>query len=147
MPRFYPRHCRTVRAECALTTDETSGGGTTQRQWKWKWKSKLQWLIINTDINIRSYMKNTLRNIFAPILNLFEKGETQYIYKASYRTILKLLGLLFLFLSCVSLLASLKASQLGGMLPFLVFLVIGIVCEIVAFLGSDRAVANIWRNR
>lgn len=92
-------------------------------------------------------MKDTLKKICSPILQPFESGETEYIYQESHRSILKFLGLLFLFLACVSLYAAVKASALGGALPAVIFLVIGLVCEIVAFLGSDRAVANIWKRR
>lgn len=92
-------------------------------------------------------MKDTLRKVFSPLLKPFESGETDYIYRESHRSILKFVGLLFLFLAFVSLYAAVKASALGGAIPATVFLVIGLVCEIVAFLGSDRAVANIWKRR
>lgn len=92
-------------------------------------------------------MKEKLRRIFSPILNLFESGETEYVYRESHRSILKILGFLFLTLSFGSTYASIAASKAGGLFPAIVFLLLGLVCEIVAFLGSDRAVSNIWRNR
>lgn len=91
-------------------------------------------------------MKETMRRIFSPILNQFESGESEYIYQKSHRSILKILGLLFIILSFGSIYAAVKASALGGALPAIVFLLLGLVCEIVAFLGSDRAVANIWKS-
>ncbi len=91
-------------------------------------------------------MKDKMRRIFLPILNLFESGETESVYRESHRVILKILGLLFLILSSGSAYASIKASQAGGALPVIVFLLLGLVCEIVAFLGNDRAVANIWKS-
>ncbi len=92
-------------------------------------------------------MKAHLRTIFSPILNLFETGEGEYRYKSSYRTILIVVGALFMLLSLVSLTAAFYTAQLGAWLPFIVFFSAGAVCEIVGFLGSDRAVAKIWGNR
>ncbi len=90
-------------------------------------------------------MKESLQKIFAPVLNLFESGEGQYIYKPSHRTVLIVLGFLFIVLASGSLYASFIASEWGGIVPILVFLLIGIVSEIVGWLGSDRAVATIWK--
>jgi len=92
-------------------------------------------------------MKEKMRKIFSPILNHFESGEAKYPYRESHRTILKILGFLFIVLSTGSFIASIMASKLAGIIPVIVFLLLGLVCEIVAFLGSDRAVANIWKNR
>ena len=92
-------------------------------------------------------MKAHLKKIFSPVLNLFEAGDGEYKYKGSYRTILIAVGVLFLLLSLVSLVAAFYTAQVGAWLPFIVFLVAGSVCEIVGFLGSDRAVAKIRGNR
>jgi hypothetical protein len=92
-------------------------------------------------------MKTHLRTLFSPILRLFESGEGEYRYKPSYRTILIAVGGLFLVLSLVSLAAAAYSNQAGAWLPFVVFFAAGAVCEIVGFLGSDRAVAKIWGNR
>ena len=92
-------------------------------------------------------MKEQLRKLFSPLLDLFESGDGEYRYKASNRKILIAVGVLFLLLSLVSLVAAIHAMQPGAWLPFAVFFVVGAVCEIVGFLGSDRAVAKIWGNR
>jgi hypothetical protein len=92
-------------------------------------------------------MKAHLKKIFSPVLNIFESGDGDYKYKGSYRTILIAAGALFLLLSLVSLTAAFYAAQPGAWLPFIVFFFAGAVCEIVGFLGSDRAVAKIWGNR
>lgn len=92
-------------------------------------------------------MKTHLKKFFSPILDMFEAGDGEYKYKASYRTILIAVGALFLLLSLVSLAAALYTAQPGAWLPFIVFFAVGSVCEIVGFLGSDRAVAKIWGNR
>jgi len=92
-------------------------------------------------------MKDQLKNVFSPILKLFESVDGEYRYKKSHRTVLIAVGALFLLLSLVSLAAALNTAQLGAWIPFIVFFVVGSVCEIVAFLGSDRAVARIWGNK
>lgn len=92
-------------------------------------------------------MKDTLRKVFSPIINIFETGDTDYNYKRSHRTILIAVGILFLLLSLVSLTAAIYTAQAGAWLPFLVFFCAGSVCEIVGFFGSDRAVAKIWGNK
>ena len=92
-------------------------------------------------------MKSGLRKIFSPILSLFEGQAGDYVYKPSHRLILKVVGSLFLFLSIASLVASISFAQLGALLPVLVFFSVGLVCMVVGFLGTDRAVAKLWNNR
>jgi hypothetical protein len=92
-------------------------------------------------------MKTLMKNILSPILSKFESGEEEYAYRKSHRTILIVAGFLFLFLSFGSLYATIAAQAWGGLLPFIVFFVIGVVCESVGFLGSDRAVAKIWKTK
>jgi len=92
-------------------------------------------------------MKASMQKIFSPVLNLFESGEGEYVYKPSHRTVLIVMGLLFIVLASGSLYASVTASAWGGIVPIVVFLLIGIVCEIVGWLGSDRAVATIWKSK
>lgn len=92
-------------------------------------------------------MKTKMRNFFSPILDMFESGEGEYIYKPSQRKILLAVGVLFIFLACISFYFVIGAAQFGGLIPGLVFLTVGVVCEIVGLLGSDRAVARIWKNR
>ena len=89
-------------------------------------------------------MKQVSRKIFSPVLKVFESGEGAYSYKKSSRTILLVVGCLFLFLSVASALAGISSSQLGALIPAFVFLVVGSTCLIVGALGSDRAVSKIW---
>ena len=92
-------------------------------------------------------MKDFFTRLFAPILNYFETGSENYTYQASHRNILIVVGLLFLLLSGGSLYVSLQSGEAGGVIPVLGFFLVGAVCEIVGLLGSDKAIAKIWKNR
>lgn len=92
-------------------------------------------------------MKSALRKLFKPVLSMFEGQEGAFEYKPSHRLILKVVGSLFFFLSFISLLAIIESGLYGGLLPVVVFFVIGTVCMVVGFLGTDRAVAKIWNSR
>jgi len=88
-----------------------------------------------------------MRKLFAPVLNMFESGEGEYVYRSSHRKILMVLGGLCFLLASVSLLLTISTAELGGILPSVFFLITGVVCEIVALLGTDRAVARIWSRK
>ncbi|PHS72026.1 MAG: hypothetical protein COB22_06325 [Cycloclasticus sp.] len=92
-------------------------------------------------------MKTLLRKICRLILRIFELGDEEYAYKSSHRKILVVVGGLFLFLSVVSAVAAVYASQPGAFIPFTVFFLVGFVCEVVGLLGNDRAVAKIWGSK
>lgn len=92
-------------------------------------------------------MKETLRKLCSPILNQFETGESSFEYKKSHRTILIAAAVLFWVISLFSLFIFIKASKLEGLLPVAIFLIAGTVCGIVGFLGSDKAVAKIWKSK
>ncbi|HHT00206.1 MAG TPA: hypothetical protein ENK73_05045 [Thiomicrospira sp.] len=92
-------------------------------------------------------MKSFFTKIFAPILNALENAEGDYAYSPSHRKILIVMGLLFLIISGVALYFSLLINQMAGLLPVILFGAIGVICLVVALLGSDKAVAKIWRNR
>ena len=93
-------------------------------------------------------MKDLLRKLCTPVLVLFEgEGGEEYEYRPSYRKILVAVASLFLILSVGSLVAVLSSGVMGGLLPAVFFGVAGLVCVIVAGLGSDQAVARIWKNR
>ncbi len=92
-------------------------------------------------------MKNALRSLFAPILNLFEAGADEYVYKPSHRTILLVVGFLFGVLGVFGFYLVASSGQYGASLPVVVFLLVAAVCWIVGFLGTDKAVAKIWKSR
>jgi len=92
-------------------------------------------------------MKNTLRKLFAPVLDYFETDDNEYAYKSSHRLILIVVGALFLVLALFGAFIAVVAGQFGGFIPTLVFFLVGAVCEIVGLLGTNQAVANIWKSR
>tara|TARA_R110002167_G_scaffold211524_5_gene416113 strand:+ start:343 stop:516 length:174 start_codon:yes stop_codon:yes gene_type:complete len=57
------------------------------------------------------------------------------------------MAVLFLVLSIISLIATVSASQWGGLIPILIFFIVSFVCMIVGFLGNDQAVAKIWGSK
>jgi len=92
-------------------------------------------------------MKSFLRQLFSPILTPFESWEGEYRYRKSSRLILKVVGVLFLVLSTVSLLASLVVGSYAAIIPVGVFFCGGAFCLVIGGLGSDRAVAKVWGNK
>jgi hypothetical protein len=92
-------------------------------------------------------MKNTLRDFFQPILTMFESGDDEYRYDKTHRKILLAVGVLFLVLATISAVLSIKAAQIGGLIPVIAFFLLGFVCEVVGLLGDDRAVAKIWGSK
>jgi len=92
-------------------------------------------------------MKPFLRKVFSFILTPLENAVGQYEYKPSHRTILTIVGFLFLAIASVALYFSLQINELAGLFPTILFAGIGFLSLIVASIGSDKAVAKIWRNR
>ncbi|WP_207061393.1 hypothetical protein [Motiliproteus sp. SC1-56] len=92
-------------------------------------------------------MKPQLRKLFWPILSLFETDAPPTHYRPSHRTILNVVGTLFMLLSLGSASAVIYTGQLEAILPVIVFFCIGSVALIVGALGSDGAVSRIWGKR
>jgi len=94
-------------------------------------------------------MKDILAKLFSPILNIFDNGENDedYSYSSSHRKILAVMGVLFILIASVALYFSMLINQMAGLLPVILFGGVGLLCLIVAGLGTDRAVSKIWRNR
>lgn len=108
-------------------------------------------------------MKLLFRKLFSPILNLFESGQEEYLYKKSHRVILIIMGLLFSGLASLVFVLSHKVTQdvfpevlpkaaqvstqadgIGYLIPVVFFGATGILCLLIGLLGNDRAVAKIW---
>lgn len=92
-------------------------------------------------------MKAILTRLVSPILNALENAEGDYQYSPSHRKILAIMGILFLGITAVTLYFSMKIEQMAGLLPVILFGSIGLLCLIVVWVGSDKAVAKLWRNR
>ena len=92
-------------------------------------------------------MKNILRKLFSPILNVFEGGDEPYTAKPLNRKILIVIGVLFSFLVSVVIYLSYDKGEMGYLIPVIVFSGVAFVALIIGFLGNDRAVAKIWGNR
>ena len=93
-------------------------------------------------------MREILRQIAKPLLEKLEQGDGEYIYKPSHRVILLVIGLLFFALGSIVLVLVTRfidKTEIVAFLPVLVFYSVSLVCGIVGSVGSDRAVANIWR--
>ncbi len=92
-------------------------------------------------------MKLAFRKMFSLILNYFESSEGEFKYRKSHRTILVVVGGLFLVLSSISALAAVSESQFGTFIPIVVLFTVGFVCIVVGGLGNERAVATIWGSK
>lgn len=92
-------------------------------------------------------MKNLLRKICSPILNVFEQGDEPYAYKSLNRKILLVMAFLFSMLALSIVIFAPKDNGLGYLFPTVVFAVVSFVCLTVGALGTDRAVAKIWGSR
>ncbi|MDG4812491.1 hypothetical protein P8629_05675 [Hydrogenovibrio sp. 3SP14C1] len=91
-------------------------------------------------------MKKTLTKFAAPILNIFDKGEEPENYTPSHRKILLIMGVLFFILSGVSTYFGFRTDVMAALFPAILFGGIGFVSLVVALLGSNRAVTNIWQS-
>ena len=92
-------------------------------------------------------MKNGLRKVLSPVLNIFEGGDEAYVYKPLNRKILLVMGVLFLGLASAVAYLSLDAGEIGFLIPVLVFSGLAFVTLVVGLLGNERAVSKIWGNR
>ncbi len=92
-------------------------------------------------------MKQILRKIFAPVLNIFESGNEPYAIKPLSRKILIVISILFSGLAGVVFYLIPEKADTGYFLPVVIFGGIALLGFIIGFLGSDRAVAKIWGNR
>ena len=91
-------------------------------------------------------MKQHLRTLFSPILNILESGADPYAYKPSHRKILIFMGSLFTGLAGAVLWLA-QGQDPGYLLPVAIFGVGGLLSLVVGILGTDRAVAKIWGSR
>ena len=91
-------------------------------------------------------MKKMITKIFWPILSMFETEEVGN-YKRSHRVVLIVVGCLFCLLAAISAGAAFFTGNLGALFPAAVFVSVAFVTLVVGSLGSDNAVARIWKSR
>ncbi len=92
-------------------------------------------------------MKKILRKAFSPILENFESGNEEFVYKTSHRVILIVMGVIFSILSTAVALMASEADNMGYYLPVCVFGLVSLVTLVVGILGNERAVSSIWGNK
>ncbi|MBT3504411.1 MAG: hypothetical protein HN475_01320 [Piscirickettsiaceae bacterium] len=92
-------------------------------------------------------MKQILRTLFSPILNIFEKGDDPFEYKSLNRKILIFMGFIFAGLATLVVLFVPEGVGLGYLIPVVVFGFVALITLVVGFLGNERAVTKIWGDR
>jgi len=92
-------------------------------------------------------MKQILRNLFSPILTIFEQGDEIYAYKAFNRKILIFMGCVFAGLTFLVIKFIPEGVGLSALIPVIVFGLVSLVTLVVGLLGTDRAVSKIWGNK
>ncbi len=92
-------------------------------------------------------MKNTLRHVFAPLLTPLERGDEPFAYKKSHRTILVVVGGLFLLLTVLLAVLGIVFGLVAVLIPGVVFFVVSVTAMVVGAVGTDRAVSKIWGNK
>lgn len=91
--------------------------------------------------------KNVARRLFAPLLSPLEGGDQAYTYTPRARLILWVVGLLFLGLASALAIFMPKDIDIAVFIPICIFGLVGLFAIIVAWLGSERAIAKVWGNR
>lgn len=92
-------------------------------------------------------MKEILRKAFSPILENFESGTEEYVYKKSHRVILIVMGVIFAALSTAVYFVAATEGSAGYYIPVVTFGLVSFVILVVGVLGNERAVSSIWGNK
>ncbi|GGC96935.1 hypothetical protein [Halopseudomonas salina] len=87
------------------------------------------------------------RKLFAPLLDRLEGGDQPYRYTPKARLILWVTGLLFLALATGLAVLLPEGTDPAVLLPIGIFGLVGLFAIIVAWLGTERAVARVWGSR
>lgn len=94
-----------------------------------------------------SSIKASARQLFSPILSPLEDSPKPYAYTRQSRLILWLMSALFVGLA-IALAAWLPGKTDGSIwIPVAVFGLLGSFGALVAWLGTDKAVARVWGSR
>ncbi len=92
-------------------------------------------------------MKNALKSVFSPILNIFENNNDEFIYRSLNRKIVLFISSVFFLLAFALPAYMPQLIEMGYWFVMLVFGALGIVGLIVGLLGSDKAVAKLLGSR
>lgn len=92
-------------------------------------------------------MKNTLKSLFSPILNIFENNNDEFIYRSLNRKIVLFISIVFSFLAFALPAYMPPLIEMGYWFVMLVFGTLSFVGLIVGILGSDKAVAKLLGSR
>lgn len=92
-------------------------------------------------------MKNTLKKIFSPILNIFENNNDEFVTRSLNRKIVLFISLVFSLLAFALPAFMPSLIELGYWFVMLVFGALSSVGFVVGLLGSDKAVAKLLGSR
>lgn len=92
-------------------------------------------------------MKNMLKNIFSPILNIFENNNNEFVYRSLNRKIVLFISSVFFLLAFALPVFLPQLIEMGFWFVMLVFGSLSLVGLIVGLLGSDKAVAKLLGSR
>jgi len=92
-------------------------------------------------------MKNLLKTIFSPILNIFENNNDEFIYRSLNRKIVLFISSVFFLLAFGLPYYMPQLIEMGFWFVMLVFGSLSAVGLIVGILGSDKAVAKLLGSR
>ena len=92
-------------------------------------------------------MKRLFKNIFSPILNIFENNNDEFIYRKLNRKIVIFISSAFFLLAFALPIYMPQLIEMGFWFVMLVFGGLSSVGLIVGILGSDKAVAKLLGSR
>lgn len=92
-------------------------------------------------------MKSTLKNIFSPILNIFENNNEEFVYLKWNRKITLFISSVFFLLAFLVPILVPHLFKMGYWFVMLVFGTLSFVGLTVGILGSDKAVAKLLGSR
>lgn len=92
-------------------------------------------------------MKQILKNIFSPILNIFESNNDEFIYRSLNRKIVIFISVVFSLLAFLVPYFLPQLIEMGYWFVMIVFGALSSVGLIVGILGSDKAVAKLLGSR
>ncbi len=92
-------------------------------------------------------MKDLLKNVLSPILNIFENNNDEFVYRSLNRKIVLFISSVFFLLAFALPVFLPQLIAMGFWFVMLVFGSLSLVGLIVGLLGSDKAVAKLLGSR